>query len=299
MKKLVIMLSLCAVVFTSVSCSKKGDYTEEEKNLGDSLSLAIGNVMGARIRMMMERQASMNPEQEGWNIEKLLRGMESVLYADTADNKSFTFGQRIALDMLQPVDMMTADGIPADASLILKAFKASVENDSTTADEYMKRFQELNVRAKQIKEAKEQAQAEAEAAENQAAGAAFVENLKKEDALVKTAESGLVYKIENEGAEPKVQMTDKVKINYTGTTLDGTVFDKTDGNPREMKVSGFIPGFAEGLTLLGQGGKATLYIPGELAYGTRGIPSIGIGPGAMLVFDVEIVEIVPAEVPQN
>ena len=84
-------------------------------------------------------------------------------------------------------------------------------------------------------------------------------------------------------------------LNYKGMTIDGKVFDQTNGVPREMSAGGFISGFTEGILMLGKGGKATLFIPGELAYGEQGVPRIGIGPNSTLVFEVEVVDILPAE----
>ena len=131
------------------------------------------------------------------------------------------------------------------------------------------------------------------AALNLAKGEAFLaKNALKEN--VDTTASGLQYTIIAEGAEYKVQPQDTVWVNYKGTLLDGTVFDENDST--EFVANRVIRGWTEGLGLLGEGGKATLYIPAELAYGSRG--NRGIEPNSTLIFDVEVLKVgkyVPAE----
>ena len=94
-----------------------------------------------------------------------------------------------------------------------------------------------------------------------------------------------------EGVGEKATDDDFVKVKYVGKLINDTVFDDSKGEAREFPVKGVVPGFAEGLKLLGKGGKATLYIPGKLGYGVQGQPAAGIGPNQMLVFEVEITEI--------
>lgn len=113
-------------------------------------------------------------------------------------------------------------------------------------------------------------------------------NARKEG--VDTTASGLQYRIENAGGEYKVMPQDTVEVKYKGTLLDGTVFDETTGDEtRTFNANRVIKGWTEGLGLLGEGGKATFYIPSELAYGERG--TRGISPNSVLIFDVEVVRI--------
>ena len=113
-------------------------------------------------------------------------------------------------------------------------------------------------------------------------------------ANVDTTASGLQYTIIAAGADEKIQPQDTVWVNYKGTLLDGTVFDENDST--EFVANRVIRGWTEGLGLLGEGGKATLYIPAELAYGSRG--NRNIEPNSTLIFDVEVLKVgkyVPAE----
>ena len=104
---------------------------------------------------------------------------------------------------------------------------------------------------------------------------------------VQTTASGLQYTIIAEGDGDKIQPQDTVWVNYKGTLLDGTVFDQNDST--EFVANRVIRGWTEGLGLLGEGGKATLYIPAELAYGSRG--NRGIEPNSTLIFDVEVLKV--------
>ena len=110
-------------------------------------------------------------------------------------------------------------------------------------------------------------------------------NAKKAD--VDTTASGLQYTIISAGAEEKVAPQDTVWVNYKGTLLDGTVFDQNDST--KFVANRVIKGWTEGLGLLGEGGKAILYIPANLAYGERG--NRNIAPNSTLIFDVEVVKV--------
>ena len=124
------------------------------------------------------------------------------------------------------------------------------------------------------------------AASNLAKGKAFLaSNAKKSN--VDTTASGLQYTIVAEGAAEKVAPQDTVWVNYKGTLLDGTVFDENDST--KFIANRVIKGWTEGLGLLGEGGKATLYIPSDLAYGERG--NRNIEPNSVLVFDVEVLKV--------
>ena len=87
----------------------------------------------------------------------------------------------------------------------------------------------------------------------------------------------------------KVAVNDTVTVKYKGTLLDGTVFDEGEIPGHVSGSRGLIPGFDEGIRLVGEGGKAIIYIPSELAYGARG--NRGIEPNSVLIFDIEIVSV--------
>ena len=102
--------------------------------------------------------------------------------------------------------------------------------------------------------------------------------------------SGIVYLIQDSGTEVRATSDrDTVKVNYRGTLIDGTEFDKNDGI--EFQLNRVIPGWTEGMKLVGEGGKITLVIPAEMAYGERGPASIGVN--STLIFDVDLLEVHP------
>lgn len=135
---------------------------------------------------------------------------------------------------------------------------------------------------------------EAAAKREAEAEAAAKEALVKYEAEAQKTESGLMYIMENEGAGAKAKAGDTVSVHYSGYLLDGTKFDASydRGEPIAFPLGqGYvIPGWEEGISLLGKGGKAKLIIPYEQAYGEQGRPPV-IPPKATLVFDVELVDI--------
>jgi FKBP-type peptidyl-prolyl cis-trans isomerase len=110
-------------------------------------------------------------------------------------------------------------------------------------------------------------------------------------AEVQTTASGLQYEVLAEGGDEKPVAADTVRVSYEGSLIDGTVFDSSVEQPEEIPLEMVIPGWAEGIQLMGVGGKYRLYIPSGLAYGKMGAGQI-IPPYSTLIFDVELLEIV-------
>jgi FKBP-type peptidyl-prolyl cis-trans isomerase FklB len=118
----------------------------------------------------------------------------------------------------------------------------------------------------------------------------LAENAKRPE--VKTTDSGLQYEILTEGNGKKPSATDTVRVHYHGTLIDGTVFDSSvlRKTPAEFGVNQVIQGWVEALQLMPVGSKYKLYIPSEIAYGSRGAGDI-IKPHSALVFEVELLDI--------
>lgn len=108
----------------------------------------------------------------------------------------------------------------------------------------------------------------------------------------KKLDSGLIIKTVNEGTGPSPKATDTVKVHYHGTLANGKVFDSSvqRGEPATFPLNGVIPCWTEGVQLMKVGGKSRLVCPAAIAYGDRGAPP-DIGPGATLIFDVELLAI--------
>ena len=202
--------------------------------------------------------------------------VDSVSYLLGVNIGSFIKGNNFAEDLAELnmaefkkgiVDFLEAEGTPYDPD-----FGANFKIDPNEMSRILNGFLTKKQNYK--------------AAVNLAKGKAFlVANALKEG--VDTTASGLQYKIENAGADYKVAPQDTVWVNYKGTLLDGTVFDENDSTM--FVANRVIRGWTEGLGLLGEGGKATLYIPAGLAYGERG--NRGIEPNSVLVFDVEVLKV--------
>jgi FKBP-type peptidyl-prolyl cis-trans isomerase FkpA len=140
-----------------------------------------------------------------------------------------------------------------------------------------------------------------QAEQGKRAAEAGEKNLKEEEAFlaknktepgVKTTESGLQYKVLQDGVGAAIKASDRVKVHYRGTLVNGTEFDSSysRNQPAIFELTGVIPGWTEGLQLMRVGGKYRLWVPSKLAYGARGAGR-AIGPNALLVFDIEPLEV--------
>jgi FKBP-type peptidyl-prolyl cis-trans isomerase FkpA/FKBP-type peptidyl-prolyl cis-trans isomerase FklB len=124
------------------------------------------------------------------------------------------------------------------------------------------------------------------------AGQEYLSKAAGEPGATRTA-SGLIFTTVQEGSGPMPTAADKVRVHYTGRLIDGTVFDSSvqRNQPATFPLNGVIRCWTEALQLMKAGGKSRLVCPSDLAYGDRGAPP-RIPPGATLVFEVELLEIV-------
>ena len=203
-----------------------------------------------------------------------------VMGMDIAKQLSMTILPNITKEFTDTPDSIVKEKL-------LQGFSAALENDTTlftqkAAEEYFRTKQQLNKEAKQEKLY----------GANRDAGRKFLEENAKKDSVV-TLPSGLQYQVlvKCEGEVP--QATDRVKVNYEGRLIDGTVFDASarhGSEPAEFTPQQVIPGWTEALTMMPVGSKWRLFIPYDLAYGDRDQGQIK--PYSTLIFDVELVEIV-------
>lgn len=134
----------------------------------------------------------------------------------------------------------------------------------------------------------------AAAGKNREEGNAFLAKNKTQPGVVTTA-SGLQYQVLRAGSGERPLPSNRVRVNYEGKLLDGTVFDSSyqRGQPAEFGLDQVIKGWTEGLSLMPVGAKYRFWIPSELAYGSTGTQGGPIGPDATLTFDVELLGILP------
>ena len=128
--------------------------------------------------------------------------------------------------------------------------------------------------------------------ENIDAGAKYLQQISNNKSVY-TTPSGLKYRKIKDGNGKKPKTTDRVRVHYTGTLIDGTKFDSSvdRGKPIDFRLNEVIPGWTEGLQLMDEGSKYMLYIPYNLGYGEQ--PAGSIPPGSTLIFEVELLEINP------
>ena len=175
-------------------------------------------------------------------------------------------------------DFFNAEGNPQSVEF-MDQFKISPELMSEIFTDYIQKIGEY------------------EGAKGAAEGEAFLAENKLKDGVAVTA-SGLQYIIEEKGNDVVPKPEDTVEVYYKGTLLDGTVFDETHDDTVSFPLNAVIPGWTEGIQLIGEGGKIRLFIPSNLAYGPSGAGGV-IGPNATLIFDVELVKVIPNEVPEE
>jgi FKBP-type peptidyl-prolyl cis-trans isomerase FklB len=181
-------------------------------------------------------------------------------------------------------------GIDLDTPALLQGMKDALAGGKTLMTE-----EEASAALKKLQgelQAKQQAKAKDEEANNAKEGTAFLAANKSKPGVV-TLPSGLQYKILKEGSGPKPTATDTVVCNYRGTLINGTEFDSSfkRNEPATFPVSGVIKGWTEALQLMGVGAKWQLFIPPDMAYGPRGTPNGPIGPNSTLIFEVELLSI--------
>lgn len=142
------------------------------------------------------------------------------------------------------------------------------------------------------KEAEDKKEDEKQAKIREAKAAEAKAKVMKEFANAKTTASGLKYIVLKEGTGKQPTATSNVKVHYTGTMLDGKVFDSSvqRGQPIDFGLNQVIPGWTEGVQLMKEGAKYKFYIPSKLAYGERGAGGV-IPPNTDLIFEVELLKI--------
>jgi len=252
-------------------------------------SYAIGMFFGTRAK-------STQKDGDEFDRDALIEGLRDVLEG----KKNLDYASGVGIGQTLKRDNMVVDVETLSQALkdvFSEGGKTKLTEEESRAEISMlqQELQEKRAEEREMEKKKWEKQMAEAAPKNEASGKAFLaENGKKEG--VKTTGSGLQYKILKEGEGKTPGEKDRVSVIYKGMLLDGTVFDDSQGKPRSFGVNRVIKGWTEGLQLMKEGGKATLWIPGDIAYGMT--PRMGGKIEAMhtLVFDVELVGVKEAPV---
>lgn len=286
MKKFIAALGIFALVVGVTSCCGDSCGTEDKANKGfnDSVSTYFGRVNG----FMLSDQVANDPQSARIDKKEFMKAFKTTMLADTA-NLGQMFGVQVA-QYLNHVMKQFDDGADFNRELVVKEFEKAFFADSVADLDHTRHMLDSLINEVQTRaEAKRRADQENDpvAIQNKVSGKAFMDKIKQE-ADVKTTDSGLAYKVVEEGNGARPEITDRVTVSYKGMLIDETVFDEST-SPVEFPVTGVIPGFSEGLQLMPKGSKYIFYIPGDLAYGINAPATIG--PNQTLIFEVELVDI--------
>lgn len=205
--------------------------------------------------------------------------VEVVVPKSLTEITSYALGVNIADGLKQNSEQL---GITVDWEWIVRGLREAADGKSQFDSAKMSEaFAKLDSLVKENRDIKARKQKE------------FLEENKKKAGVI-TTPSGLQYEVITLGTGDKPTLESNVEVNYEGKTIDGKVFDSSyeRGTTTSFKLSNVISGWQEGLQLMPVGSKFRFYIPSELAYGERGAGN-DIEPNATLIFEVELLNIVP------
>ena len=286
MKKVSIFMAIAAAA-SLASCTAQAPKANLKTDI-DSLSYSIGMAQTQGLKGYLTGRLDVDTAYMAEFIKGLKEGANKTSKKDIAYMAGLQIGQQISNQMMKGINQELFAGdstktISKDnflAGFIAGTLEKGGVMTMEAAQEYTRTAMET-IKAKAMEE---------KYADNKAAGEKFLaENKAKEG--VKTTESGLQYKVITEGKGEIPADTCKVKVNYKGTLIDGTEFDSSykRNEPATFRANQVIKGWTEALTMMPVGSKWELYIPQELAYGSR--ESGQIKPFSTLIFEVELVGI--------
>ena len=286
MKKVSIFMAIAAAA-SLASCTAQAPKANLKTDI-DSLSYSIGMAQTQGLKGYLSGRLDVDTAYMAEFIKGLNEGANKTSKKDIAYMAGLQIGQQISNQMMKGINQELFAGdstktISKDnfmAGFIAGTLEKGGVMTMEAAQEYTRTAMET-IKAKAMEE---------KYADNKAAGEKFLaENKTKEG--VKTTESGLQYKVITEGKGEIPADTCKVKVNYKGTLIDGTEFDSSykRNEPATFRANQVIKGWTEALTMMPVGSKWELYIPQELAYGSR--ESGQIKPFSTLIFEVELVGI--------
>jgi len=208
--------------------------------------------------------------------------VKSVKLESPADSASYAIGILVGANNKQQLSTVPG-GDEMNIEAMAAAFRlASLGEETAMTEEEANNFIRTYLETAGKKEAQK----------NLEEGNAFLEQNKAREGVT-TTESGLQYEVITAGTGEKPTAENQVRVHYHGTLIDGKVFDSSvdRGEPAVFGVNQVIPGWTEALMLMPVGSKWKVYLPSNLAYGEQGAGQ-DIAPNSVLVFEVELLEIV-------
>ncbi len=285
MKKIISSIAVISAMLLATSCTDNANVKVE--TAADSLAYAAGIVNSEGLVEHITTRLNVEPEYLPQVIEGIKESFGATSPAENAKNLGRQLGSQLKNQILPYINnsIYPAGTDSLNECIFLSAFLAALNEEETLVDVEVATAYFMS-ESEKIRNAN----LESAYSDNKVAGESFLEANKSLDG-VKVTESGLQYKVIKMGKGKKPSATDKVKVHYHGTLIDGTVFDSSvdRGEPIVFALNQVIAGWTEGVQLMPVGSKFTFYIPYQLAYGERETGSIK--PYSALVFEVELLGI--------
>ena len=294
MKKLTFVAAMAIAAATFTSCGN-GTPKANLKSDVDSMSYAIGLSQTQGLKEYLVDRLQIDTAY----MNDFIKGLNDGANAGDDKKKAAYYagiqiGQQISTQMMPGInkELFGAEGTK---SISLDQFMAGFVSGVTGKDGLMS-VEDAQTMAKSLMDQVKNDALLEQYGDNKKAGEDFLaaqkKLAKKKKSGITVLPSGLMYKVLVKGDGPVAKESDKVKVKYEGRLIDGTVFDSTEkhgGEPATFSPGQVIKGWTEALTLMPVGSKWQLYIPQELAYGSREAGQIK--PFSALIFDVEVLGI--------
>ena len=286
MKKITTLAAIAAVAGLA-SCTAQAPKANLKTDI-DSLSYSIGMAQTQGLKGYLTGRLDVDTAYMAEFIKGLNEGANKTSKKDIAYMAGLQIGQQISNQMMKGInhELFGNDSVKtiSKENFLAGFIAGTLEKGGLMTMEQAQTYTQTAMEAIKAKAMEEKY------ADNKAAGEKFLaENKTKEG--VKTTPSGLQYKVITEGKGAIPADTCKVKVNYKGTLIDGTEFDSSykRKEPTTFRANQVIKGWTEALTMMPVGSKWELYIPQELAYGSRDQGQIK--PFSTLIFEVELLSI--------
>ena len=288
------LIVLAALVCINASAARKRSRKQQKPQAErvdtvsmDTFSYAMGIAQTNGLMNYLQQRMGVDPKY----IADFLQGFDQGQMTDDdlrqkARLAGMEIRQQVEGQMVAGVNRQIDDSLDlVNPQLLVQGFRQAISGDATLT------IDSAQAITKKQLDYYHKVRMDKKYGKNRAEGEAFLRENAKRDS-VKTTASGLQYKVLTQGTGDIPTATDRVKVNYEGRLIDGTVFDSSykRNQPATFGCNQVIKGWTEALTMMPVGSRWEIYVPQELAYGDREAGKIP--PLSMLIFTVELLEIV-------